>query len=135
MGEAKNAHIGTVMTKNQKDFFEIKNYYSEITNSNLDLIRRLKEEHSGIKRQENEDAKKMVDLVQRNNQLKEPLKKAHQDVEKLEAELLAYEEDKKRLAAVKEKIKQASAAYGMLGICRARHRALRPCCVLRGRLS
>merc|ERR1712113_188712 len=37
----------------------------------------------------------------------EPLKKAHQDVERLEAELLAYEEDKKKLAAVKEKIKQS----------------------------
>mmetsp|Transcript_73315 Transcript_73315/g.184760 ORF Transcript_73315/g.184760 Transcript_73315/m.184760 type:complete len:461 (-) Transcript_73315:54-1436(-) len=105
--EAKNAQIQRVMAKNQKDFFEIKNYYSEITNSNLDLIRRLKEEHSEIKRRENEDAKKMVDLVQRNNQLKEPLKRAHQDVERLEAERLAYEEDKKKLAAVKEKIKQA----------------------------
>jgi len=73
----------------------------------LDLIRRLNEEHGEIKRRENEDAKKMVDLVQRNNQLKDPLKRAHQDVEKLEAELLAYEEDKKRLAAVKEKIKQS----------------------------
>lgn len=105
--EAKNAQIQRVMAKNQKDFFEIKNYYTEITSLNLDLIRRLKEEHSEIKRRENEDAKKMVDLVQRNNQLKEPLKRAHQDVERLEAERLAYEEDKKKLAAVKEKIKQA----------------------------
>lgn len=43
-----------------EDFLEIKNYYSEITNSNLDLIKRLKEEHSTIKRRENEDAKKMA---------------------------------------------------------------------------
>ena len=32
----------------------------------------------------------------------EPLKRAHQDVERLEDELLAYEEDKKRLIAVKD---------------------------------
>jgi hypothetical protein len=103
--EAKNTQIQKVMGKNQKDFMEIKNYYSEITNSNLDLIKRLKEEHSEIKKRENDDAKKMWDLVQRNNQLKEPLKRAHQDVERLEDELLAYEEDKKRLIAVKEKIR------------------------------
>merc|ERR1712056_134911 len=49
----------------------------------------------------------MFDLENRNKQLKEPLKRAHHDVERLEAELLAYEEDKKKLAAVKEKIKQS----------------------------
>lgn len=107
--EAKNAKISEVMMKNQKDFIEIKNYYSEITNSNLDLIKRLKEEYQEIKRRETDDAKKMADLVHRNNQLKEPLKRANQDVERLEAELLAYDEDKKRLAAVKEKIKQHEA--------------------------
>merc|ERR1719156_265641 len=97
--EAKNAHIQRVMTKNQKDFLEIKVYYSEITTSNLDLIKRLKEEHHEIKKRENTDAKHMFDLEQRNKQLKEPLKRAHQDVERLEAELQAYEEDKKKMAA------------------------------------
>jgi len=105
--DAKNAHIQRVMQKNQKDFLEIKVYYQEITTSNLDLIKRLKEEHSEIKKRENDTAKQMYDLEQRNKQLKEPLKRAHQDVERLEADLQAYEEDKKKLAAVKEKIKQS----------------------------
>merc|ERR1719296_73363 len=104
--EAKNANIQQVMNKNSKNFIEIKNYYQEITVSNLDLIKRLKEEYQAIKKDETDDAKKMADLVHRNNQLKEPLKKANQDVERLEAELLAYDEDKKKLAGVKEKIKQ-----------------------------
>eukprot|EP00928_Gymnodinium_smaydae_P090018 TRINITY_DN73883_c0_g1_i1.p2 TRINITY_DN73883_c0_g1~~TRINITY_DN73883_c0_g1_i1.p2 ORF type:complete len:487 (+),score=169.74 TRINITY_DN73883_c0_g1_i1:78-1463(+) len=105
--EAKNAHIQRVMNKNQKDFLEIKVYYQEITSSNLDLIKRLKEEHSEIKKRENSDAKHMFDLEQRNKQLKEPLKKADLDVERLQGELLAYEEDKKKLAAVKDKIATA----------------------------
>merc|ERR1712187_337629 len=105
--EAKNAHIQRVMAKNQKDFLEIKVYYSEITTSNLDLIKRLKEEHSDIKKRENADAKHMFDLEQRNKQLKEPLKRAHADVERLTLELQAYAEDKKILAAVKEKIKHS----------------------------
>merc|ERR1711935_299159 len=105
--EAKNAQIQKVMGKNTKDFAEIKIYYNEITASNLDLIKRLKEEHSEIKKRENDNAKMMFDLENKNKQLKEPLKKAHQDVEDLEREPQAYEEDKKKLASVKEKIKQS----------------------------
>jgi len=105
--EAKNSHIQRVMAKNQKDFLEIKVYYSEITTSNLDLIKRLKEEHSEIKKRENADAKHIFDLEQRNKQLKEPLKRADADVERLTQELEAYGEDKKKLAAVKEKIKHS----------------------------
>merc|ERR1719413_314219 len=105
--EEKNKHIQRVKTKNQKDFLEIKVYYQEITTSNLDLIKRLKEEHSEIKKRENADAKHMFDLEQRNKQLKEPLKRAHADVERLTLELQAYAEDKKILAAVKEKIKHS----------------------------
>jgi hypothetical protein len=51
--EEKNAHIQRVMQKNQKDFQEIKVYYGDITSTNLDLIKRLKEEHHEIKKREN----------------------------------------------------------------------------------
>mmetsp|Transcript_4976 Transcript_4976/g.11957 ORF Transcript_4976/g.11957 Transcript_4976/m.11957 type:complete len:462 (-) Transcript_4976:90-1475(-) len=105
--ESKNETIQKVMQKNQKDFQDIKVYYGDITTSNLDLIKRLKEEHHEIKKRENQDAKHMWDLEQKNRQLKEPLKRAHQDVERLEAELCAYEEDKKKLGAVKERIKSS----------------------------
>ena len=44
---------------------------------------------------------------QKNKQLTEPLKRAHADVEELETQLKAYEEDKKKLATVKDKIKQS----------------------------
>merc|ERR1712232_1078864 len=105
--EQKNDHKNKVMLKNQKDFNDIKVYYSDITTSNLDLIKRLKEEHHDIKKRENADAKHMFDLEQKNRQLKEPLKRAHADVERLTLELQAYAEDKKILAAVKEKIKHS----------------------------
>merc|ERR550537_570302 len=104
--EEKNAHIQRCMQRNQKDFQEIKVYYGDITSSNLDLIKRLKEEHHEIKKRENGDAKHMYDLEQKNKQLKEPLKRAHADVEQLELQLQAYEEDKKKLAAVKDTIRQ-----------------------------
>jgi len=48
--EAKNSQIQGVMAKNRKDFEEIRVYYNEITTSNLDSIKRLKEEHQEIKK-------------------------------------------------------------------------------------
>merc|ERR1719236_427134 len=105
--EAKNLHIYSCMQKNMKDFQDIKVYYGDITSSNLDLIKRLKEEHAEIKNRESADAKQMFDLQQKNKQLSEPLRKANQDVERLQEELRLYELDKKRLHEVKEKIRES----------------------------
>ncbi|CAD7922916.1 unnamed protein product [Amoebophrya sp. A120] len=103
--DATNAHIARCMAQNAKDFHEIKLYYGDITSSNLELIKRLKEEHAELKKRESSDAKQMYDLQQKNKQLAEPLKKAQQDVERLQEEAQLYAQDKKRLANVKAKIK------------------------------
>ena len=89
-------------------------YYGDTTSSNLDLIKRLKEEHTEIKKRESSDAKQMQDLQQKNKQLSEPLRKAHQDVERLQEELKMYELDKRKLADIKEKIKDQENNYGSL---------------------
>lgn len=102
--DAKNERIKDVMQKDQKDLQEIKVYYGDITSSNLDLIKRLKEEYLEIKKRQNMDDRHMFDLEQKNKQLKEPLKLAKLKVQELKEELERYETDKKRLAEVKEKI-------------------------------
>merc|ERR1719364_450268 len=111
--EAKNTHIHRCMQKNMKDFQDIKVYYGDITSSNLDLIKRLKEEHAEIKKRESADAKQMFDLQQKNKQLSEPLRKAHQDVDRLQDELRMYEMDKKKLNEVKERIKDSESTLHM----------------------
>ena len=70
---------------------------------------RLKEEHAELKKRESSDAKQMYDLQQKNKQLAEPLKKAQQDVDRLQEEAQLYAQDKKRLANVKAKIKEQEA--------------------------
>jgi len=104
--EDKNGQIARCMKKNMKDFQDIKVYYGDITSSNLDLIKRLKEEHAEIKKRETSDAKEMFDLQQKNKQLSEPLRKAHADVDRLQEELRLYQIDKKKLHDVKEKIRE-----------------------------
>merc|ERR1719364_61855 len=103
--EAKNTHIHRCMQKNMKDFQDIKVYYGDITSSNLDLIKRLKEEHTEIKKREGADNKQMTDLQQKNKQLSEPLRKANSDVERLQEELRLYELDKKRLHELQEELR------------------------------
>merc|ERR1719201_3317551 len=88
------------MDKNQKEFQDIKVYYGDITSSNLDMIKRLKEEHEEIKKRSASDSKHMLDLKQKNTKLPE--------------ELRLYEVDKKRLAEVKEKIKEQEKTYSRL---------------------
>jgi len=110
----KNQHILRCMSKNAKEFQDIKVYYGDITSSNLDLIKRLKEEHEEIKKRQSSDAKHMFDLKQKNTQLSEPLRRAIKDVEDLVDELRLYEVDKKKLAEVKEKIKEQEKTYGRL---------------------
>merc|ERR1711959_177520 len=47
------------------------------------------------------------DLQQKNKQLSEPLRRAHQDVDRLQDELRMYEMDKKKLNEGKERIKDS----------------------------
>merc|ERR1719498_1268248 len=67
--EEKNQHILRCMAKNAKEFQDIKVYYGDITSSNLDQIKRLKEEHEEIKKRQSSDARHMFDLKQKNTQL------------------------------------------------------------------
>jgi len=106
LDEATQGHIARVMTQNAKDFHDIKLYYGDITSSNLELIKRLKEEHAELKKRESADAKQMYDLQAKNRALAEPLRQATADVERLEEEALSYDDEKKKLAAVKSKIEQ-----------------------------
>jgi hypothetical protein len=52
------------MQSHEKKFAEIKNYYNDITHSNLDLIRSLKEEVADMKHTEASDQKLMYEIAQ-----------------------------------------------------------------------
>eukprot|EP00921_Rhytidocystis_pertsovi_P013708 GHVQ01022264.1.p1 GENE.GHVQ01022264.1~~GHVQ01022264.1.p1 ORF type:complete len:467 (-),score=84.18 GHVQ01022264.1:1436-2836(-) len=109
--EAKNQHVAKVQRQNLNSFQSIKHYYGGITSSNLDIIKRLKEEHEELKQAETKDSKVMTDLVAKNRALSDPLKKAHQDVDRLTGELQVYEQDKKKLLHAKEHIREEEAQF------------------------
>uniref|UniRef100_A0A0G4F4S0 Growth arrest-specific protein 8 domain-containing protein n=1 Tax=Chromera velia CCMP2878 TaxID=1169474 RepID=A0A0G4F4S0_9ALVE len=112
--DVKNQHVAEVMLHNSIDFAAIKHYYLDRTSSNLDLIKRLKEDHEELKRGEAKDAKTMLDLQAKHRDLNEPLRRARMEVESLNAELKLYGLDKKKLEAVKESLKGQESLLGNL---------------------
>jgi len=99
--EQKNRHISELMRSNEKAFGEIKNYYTDITHNNLDLIKSLKDEVADMKKQEGDSEKLMYEISQENRKLSEPLKEATQDVDRLHKEKEEYMQSKEELRATK----------------------------------
>jgi hypothetical protein len=92
--ERKNLHINNLMKKHEEAFGQIKDYYNDITNDNLTLIRKLKDEVSEMKEKKRENQKLMQDIAAENKQLLEPLHVAVRQVEELRRDLKDYEKDK-----------------------------------------
>lgn len=105
------------MKKHEKAFTEIKCYYNDITQNNLDLIKTLKvlslwealfgiwcvlckllildlnpqEDVTDMKKKEAANEKLMYDIAQENKRLTEPLTRALKEVETLKKQLANYE--------------------------------------------
>lgn len=73
--ERKNQHINELLFNHQEAFDEIKTYYNDITHDNLQLIRELKDEITGMREREKTNQKRMALLTQENKDLSEPLLK------------------------------------------------------------
>ncbi len=62
---------------------DIKNYYQEITNTNLDIIKQLKDELSDAKKEDTTKQKQKMDQEEANKQIVEPLQKASEELKQL----------------------------------------------------
>ncbi|CAN0379997.1 unnamed protein product [Ascophyllum nodosum] len=102
--EKKNSHIERLMKTHEKAFTDIKNYYSDITHNNLDLIRSLKEEVAETRKREQQDEKLMYEIAQENKKMSEPLRKARQDVERLRQNLERYKKEQEQLRRTKARL-------------------------------
>lgn len=61
------------MQHHEKAFADMRAYYNSITHSNLDIIRRLKEEAGELKHREAATNKLMANVAAENERLVEPL--------------------------------------------------------------
>merc|ERR1712124_142308 len=58
--ERKNQHINELLFNHQEAFDEIKAYYNDITHDNLQLIKSLKDEITGMREREKTNQKRMA---------------------------------------------------------------------------
>lgn len=106
--ERKNTHINELMKQHEAAFSEIRNYYTDITANNLDLIKALKEDVSEMKKREAQNEKLMYEIAQENKRLSEPLARSLREVEALRTQLAGYDKDKASLAAAKARLGAAA---------------------------
>lgn len=110
--ERKNQHINELLFNHQEAFDEIKTYYNDITHDNLQLIRELKDEITGMREREKTNQKRMALLTQENKDLSEPLLKKQEEQRELEEKLKSYTKDKMALKNLKAHNKQLEERIG-----------------------
>lgn len=109
--ERKNLHINELMKNHEEAFAELKNYYNEITRDNLKLIKEHKNEIKRINEESEKNKKKIFELRNDNNQLKDPLKRDGLERDKLKSLLRQFEKHKmsrenykSKLITIREKV-------------------------------
>lgn len=90
--QKKDAAIDELTKKHAKKYQDIKTFYSEIVNTNQDVIRQLQEELADARRDDNDKNKQKMDQQEQNNKVVEPLKQANADVKRLEEREKKYNE-------------------------------------------
>ena len=96
----KDEAIKQLTHKHALKYEAIKNYYSEITNTNLDLIRQLKDDLALAKADDNKEKKLLRQEEQKNAEIKDPYEKALAEIEVLRKKAIKHEKIKEELSRV-----------------------------------
>jgi hypothetical protein len=114
----KNQAIQKLVDDHERKYKEIKEYYSEITGINMDLIQSLKIELNEVRGQDIRTQKEKMRQHERNQEVEGPLKEASDEVERLkkveEKHLLIkseLEEKQKQIMKLTEDFKREEWEY------------------------
>ncbi len=98
----------------QRAFEEVRRYYAEITQSNLDLIKTLKEEVAELARKDAADERRVVAIAQENKRMSAPLARRLEESRRLRAEKEAYLADLELLKRRKAKLLETESRLNSL---------------------
>jgi chromosome segregation ATPase len=105
--ERKNQHINDLIKNHKKAFGQMKSYYNDITGGNLQLIRSLQKQVEELKSRAANNKKMLLDYIQENQKLSEPLSKVSAEIAELQTQLkerakdqMALENANSRLSAL-----------------------------------
>lgn len=107
----KNAKIKECTVKHEKKYAEIKDYYQEITSTNLDIIKFLKEELATSKAEESMSQKEHTKHYRANKNVTEPLSRAKADKRELKKKQVMHIEIKNELDHCQQEIKAIEGGF------------------------
>ena len=95
--ERKNQHINDLIKNHRKAFNQMKKYYNDITSGNLKLIHELKAQSAAIVKSKADNSKVLMELIQTNQKLSEPLAKVSAEIAELQTLLKERTKDQMAL--------------------------------------
>ncbi|CAD8122558.1 unnamed protein product [Paramecium sonneborni] len=99
--EKKDLRIQQLTKEHSKKYTEIKNYYSDITATNLDMIKSLKNEITDHQKKEEKDKKLLQSIENESKNLNEPLKAIKEEIKFL----IKEKEEQAQVVQQKEQLK------------------------------
>ena len=95
--ERKNQHINDLVRNHKKAFGQMKAYYNDITGGNLKLIKSLQKQVLELKDRSISNKKLLLEYVQENQKLSEPLSKVSAEIAELQTHLKERSKDQMAL--------------------------------------
>lgn len=95
--ERKNQHINDLVKNHKKAFGQMKSYYNDITGGNLQLIKSLQKTIVDLKERSANNKRSLLDFVQENQKLSEPLAKVTAEISELQSSLRERTKDQMAL--------------------------------------
>lgn len=96
--EKKNLAIDDLKAKHEKKYNEIRDYYSEITRTNMDMIKTLRGDLKDEQRKMNKANKDKLIEETANNDIMKPLEALKKEIKLLTAEKKKHDEIREKLA-------------------------------------
>ena len=100
----KNKAIKDLIEKHDQNYAKIKSYYQEITNTNLDIIKQLKEELDDVRKDDQEKLKDFIEQKRNNTKMQQPLNETMAAVKMLIEKKKKFNKMKEELYGYKDQI-------------------------------
>jgi hypothetical protein len=107
----KDTAIQDLISRHGQNYTKIKGYYQEITNTNLDVIKQMKDELAEVRRDDQQKYKDLIEQKKINSRMSEPLKAIDQEVKALRAKKIKFKKMKKELYKYKDEILDLDKRY------------------------
>lgn len=107
----KDKAIEDLINRHDQNYIKIKGYYQEITNTNLDVIKQMKDDLAEVRRDDQQKYKDLIEQKKINSRMSEPLKAIDQEVKALREKKIKFDKMKGELYKYKDEILDLDKRY------------------------